>query len=399
MIRHYPKEWESVSLNDIFNRVRRKNTGNCENALTISAKHGLVNQKDYFNRYVASKNLEGYYLIKNGEFAYNKSYSAGYPMGVIKRLDDYQEGVLSTLYICFAQKDNSEMDSDYLTAFFDSGLFNSEIRSIAQEGGRAHGLLNVSVGEFFDLRLEKPSLKEQRKISEIVSKITAYIELTEDKISKYKFLKRSLWQKFTQNGLEQSKLIDSPLGKIPEGWKVMKVGEACNIQNNFRKPINRDDRKEMKGIYPYFGPTGVLDYINEHRLDGKFALIGEDGDYFLKFNRSEQTLFVNGKFNVNNHAHVIGESELCTPEWFHTYFLHKDITKFLSWQGASRYKLSKGTLESLLIPIPPKDEQLGIYKKLESISFLLGSLEKKLSKFQNIKKGVTLDLLTGKVRV
>ena len=94
----------------------------------------------YFNKTVASKDMSGYYLLLNGEYAYNKSYSVGYDFGSIKRLDRYPMGALSTLYICFALKKH---DSDFIKAYFDSLKWYREIYMISAEGARSHGLLNV----------------------------------------------------------------------------------------------------------------------------------------------------------------------------------------------------------------------------------------------------------------
>ena len=93
--------------------------------------------------------MSGYYLLKNGEFAYNKSYSVGYDFGSIKRLDRYPMGALSTLYICFALKKH---DSDFIKAYFDSLKWYREIYMISAEGARNHGLLNVPTDEFFDTK-------------------------------------------------------------------------------------------------------------------------------------------------------------------------------------------------------------------------------------------------------
>lgn len=113
----------------------------------------------------------------------------------------------------------------------------------------------------------------------------------------------------------------------------------------------------MSGIYPYYGPTGVLGRISEYRLDGTFALIGEDGDHFLDVINKPQTILVSGQFNVNNHAHVIASTDVCRAEWFCNYYRHRSLTEYLTRQGAGRYKLNKATLEKLPILLPPVEEQ------------------------------------------
>ena len=143
----------------------------------------------------------------------------------------------------------------------------------------------------------------------------------------------------------------------PPGWTTSTVGEACSIRNDLRLPISREERATMAGPYPYYGPTGQLDAINDFRLDGTFALIGEDGDHFLDVEKKPQTILVSGKFNVNNHAHVIESTSLCSAEWFYNYFRHRSLTPFLTRQGAGRYKLNKAALQEIPIVLPPPEEQ------------------------------------------
>lgn len=148
--------------------------------------------------------------------------------------------------------------------------------------------------------------------------------------------------------------------KIPDEWTISTVGEECVIRNDLRMPISIEERKKIEGTYPYYGPTGILGFINDFRVYGKFALIGEDGDHFLKYKTKSQTLLVNDKFNVNNHAHVIGDSKTCLAEWFYVYFQHKNLEKYLTRQGAGRYKLTKQSLSDISILLPPIEEQKAI---------------------------------------
>ena len=171
--------WEQRKLCDIFDRVVRKNTNNeSKLPLTISAQYGLVDQTTYFNNRVASRNVSSYYLVLNGEFAYNKSTSDGYPFGAIKRLDLYEKGVLSTLYIVFAIKDDAKFSSDYLTVFFDTNRWHRGVAARAAEGARNHGLLNISAEDFFDIDIQIPSEKvEQDKLGAILRSIDNLITL------------------------------------------------------------------------------------------------------------------------------------------------------------------------------------------------------------------------------
>ena len=185
---------------------------------------------------------------------------------------------------------------------------------------------------------------------------------------------------------------------IPEGWKESTVGKACQICNNLRLPINVENRKEMKGIYPYYGPTGLLDFINEYQLDGEYALIGEDGDHFLKYDDKAMTLLVRGKFNVNNHAHIISGTSNCQTNWFYYYFMYRPLTSYLTRQGAGRYKLNKATLEKIPILIPPVPEQRKIAEILSSWDKAIALLEQLITAKRKLKQGLMQQLLTGKKR-
>lgn len=181
-------------------------------------------------------------------------------------------------------------------------------------------------------------------------------------------------------------------------WAISTVGQACAIKNDLRLPLSEEVRAGMSGPYRYFGPTGVLDHINEYRLDGRFALIGEDGDHFLKFRDRPMTLFVTGQFNVNNHAHVVADSELCDSKWFYYCFLHKDLFRVLTRQGAGRYKLTRAALEKLPIPLPPLVEQrhlIGILDQLERAASELAQLRQLKRIF---KRGLIQQLLSGQKR-
>ena len=170
-IQGFDDKWQQIRLSDMCQRINTKNThSQCNLVLTIAAQYGLVNQESFFNKSVASNNLENYYLIKKGDFAYNKSYSTNYPWGAVKRLELYSQGVLSPLYICFRPNTNIA-DSDFLTHYFESNKWYKGIVNIAGEGARNHGLLNLSVIDYFKTLHRIPSLQEQKAIAKVLNKI------------------------------------------------------------------------------------------------------------------------------------------------------------------------------------------------------------------------------------
>lgn len=187
-------DWEQEKLQNFAVRITRKNIKKQNNRpLTISAQHGLVDQTVYFNNRVAAQDVSNYYLIKKGEFAYNRSTSKDAPVGAVRRLVDYEEGVLSTLYLVFSITDPQHVDPNYLSYFFETTGWHSWILERAAEGARNHGLLNVSSQDFLSLPVMlSSSLEEQQKIGEFFQKIDDCIILLERQADLLKQIKSSL---------------------------------------------------------------------------------------------------------------------------------------------------------------------------------------------------------------
>lgn len=193
----FTEAWEQRKLGDLVDRVTRKNQDLVsELPLTISAQYGLIDQNEFFDKRVASKDVSGYYLIENGEFAYNKSTSTDAPWGAIKRLDRYENGVLSTLYIIFGIKENNPVDSDFLVSYYSTNLWHKGIHEIAAEGARNHGLLNIAPADFFETKLMIPQdIEEQKKIGKYFEELERLITLHQQKCEELKKIKKFMLQK------------------------------------------------------------------------------------------------------------------------------------------------------------------------------------------------------------
>ena len=189
-------DWEQRKLGDLVNRITRKNQDLVsELPLTISAQYGLIDQNEFFDKRVASKDVSSYYLIENGEFAYNKSTSTDAPWGAIKRLDRYENGVLSTLYIVFGIKENNLVDSDFLVSYYSTNLWHKGIHEIAAEGARNHGLLNIAPANFFETELMIPQdIEEQKKIGKYFEELDHLITLHQRKCDELKKMKKYMLQ-------------------------------------------------------------------------------------------------------------------------------------------------------------------------------------------------------------
>ena len=255
--------------------MTRKNSKlESERPLTISAIYGLIDQKDYFNRQIASKDISGYYLLKNGEFAYNKSYSNGYPYGSIKRLNKYDKGALSTLYICFSCKN---INSDFLEKYFDSDKWYKEIYMIAVEGARNHGLLNISVDDFFSSIHKFPSLPEQEKIASFLTLIDKKIEKQKELIELLKKYKRGL---LSQIFSQKLRFKDKNGNNYPD-WEEKTLGE---VTNNISYGLNATAKK-YDGKNKYIRITDIDEPTGKYN---KIDIVSPDCDlsdeYKLKIN-------------------------------------------------------------------------------------------------------------------
>ena len=249
----FDEPWKAEKLSDFAERVTRKNTNNETSLpLTISSKDGLVDQISYFNKTVASKDMSGYYLLKNGEYAYNKSYSVGYDFGSVKRLDRYDMGALSTLYICFALKKH---DSDFIKAYFDSLKWYREIYMISAEGARNHGLLNVPTDEFFDTKHYIPmDLAEQRKIADFMIALEHRIEAQQSLVDNLKKHKRGV--------------VSKVFSEIERECSTIRLGDYVSIhRGGSPRPIDAYITDDTDGInWIKIGDTSADDlYITRTR--------------------------------------------------------------------------------------------------------------------------------------
>ena len=221
--------WRAEKLSDFAERVTRKNSNNeTDLPLTISSKDGLVDQISYFNKTVASKDMSGYYLLRNGEYAYNKSYSVGYDFGSIKRLGRYPMGALSTLYICFALKKH---DTDFIKVYFDSLKWYKEIYMISAEGARNHGLLNVPTDEFFATKHYLPeNTAEQRKVADFLIALDRRIDAQQSLVVNLKKYKR---------GVVRTLLTPYSCCIADATWTTAKIGDLGSFTKG--APLSKAD--------------------------------------------------------------------------------------------------------------------------------------------------------------
>ena len=248
--------YKKYNLYEFATRVTRKNKDNVSNLpLTISAQYGLVDQVSFFNKTVASKDMSGYYLLKNGEFAYNKSYSNDYPWGAIKRLDLYDMGCLSTLYICFKTNDNI-VNSNYLVHYFESSKWHKQVADIAGEGARNHGLLNIGVNDFFNTKHAVPTIENQIKIAGFLDLIEKRIQTQIKIIDDYMTYRNAI--------------VDYFFESLSSDWNRIKL-------SNILKEYSELHVKDNSIVHATLSKEGI--FPKTDRYDRDFLVKDEDKKY------------------------------------------------------------------------------------------------------------------------
>ncbi len=397
----FMKDCKKVRLGDIFIKLTRKNTENNTNVLTISAKYGLVNQEEFFSKSVASDNKSNYFLLYKGDFAYNKSYSNGYPFGAIKVLQRYEKGIVSPLYICFSPAPENYCPEFYLH-YFESGLMNKAIRAIAQEGARNHGLLNIGIDDFFNISIPLPSLEIQQKIAKILSTQDKFIELKQKLVDRKKQQKKWLMQNLLTGKIR--------LKGFEGEWEKVKLGEIGSTYAGLSGKTKEDFGHGKAKYIPYiniFNNTFVdVSALEDIEVDEKQNCV-KKGDVF--FTTSSETpeevgmssVLLQDVENTYLNSFCFGyRPEKIFDSIFLAFMLRSDLIrkqfKILA-QGISRFNISKTkAMEDISIYIPVLEEQTAIAKILSAQDKEIELLEKELEQEKLKKKALMQLLLTVK---
>ena len=393
--------WEQRKLGDICERVTRKNkNGESDLPLTIASQHGLIDQRDFFNKIVAAKDMSNYLLLKKGEFAYNKSYSNGYDYGSIKRLNDYEQGCLSTLYICFGIK-TDDVESDYLECFFDTLKWYEDVAQICAEGARNHGLLNVDTKGFFDeVTINLPSSKEeQRKISQYLNTLDNLITLHQRKLQSLQDAKKSMLQKMFPKAGEQ--FPELRFSGFTDPWEQRKVTELGEIYIGL-----------VTTMTSHYTDHGALLIRNSDIKDSHFEF-GED-PIFLDNEFADQNASRKHKIGdvITVHTGDIGTSavitekeagsigfativtrpnqNLITSKYLCAYLnteAHKNFAMNISTgDGRNNYNLKD--YYECIVPVPSIAEQEKIGSIIMRINNLITLHQRKHEQLNNIKKAL-----------
>jgi type I restriction enzyme S subunit len=399
-------DWEKKTLEEIADRVNTRNNSNeVKNVFTNSAVQGIVNQRDFFDKDIANQNnLLNYYVVEKDDFIYNPRISNQAPVGPISR-NHIGQGVMSPLYSVFKFKVGN---LDFIETYFSTTLWYEYLESIANYGAR-FDRMNITVKDFYEMPLPFPTLPEQTRIASFFSAIDQKLIQLKQKKSLLEQYKKGVMQRLFLSELGLSGLEDDRINNAEENptinksykskfrqlrfkdengkefpkWEKKKLGEVAKFLDEKRVPISEIERQTKKGNYPYYGASGIIDYVDDYLFDGEYILLGEDGANIL--NRTTELAFiVTGRFWVNNHAHVmqaIGNNR----------FLAESLER-INYEpyntGTVQPKLNAAICKSIPIEIPCIEEQNKIANFLSTIDEKINQCQTQIEKTELWKKGL-----------
>jgi type I restriction enzyme S subunit len=389
--------WEQRKLGDIAHRITRKNEGESNLPLTISAQYGLVDQRTFFNNQVASKDMSGYYLLRKGEFAYNKSTSGDSPWGAVKRLEKYEKGCVSTLYICFGLDD---ADPDFLVTYYETDRWYKAVQMIAAEGARNHGLLNIAPDDFFDTVLALPSSREeQERIGSLFARLDNLITLHQRKHDQLATLKKSLLDKmFPKPGTDAPELR---FAGFTEPWEQRKLGDMGTAYGGLSGKSKEDFGHGEAWFVPYTNvfdnPIGDPSRLARVEIDpGQNVVRRGDALFTVSSETPEEVgmscvwpsdlgnLYLNsfcfgyrqdGSFDSNYLAYMLRSGSF------------RGQVEMLA-QGISRFNISKGKVMEVEVPVPDKAEQAMIGRLFVDLDNLITLHQRKHDQLATLKKSL-----------
>ena len=370
-------------MTEFVERVTRRNKGNeCKLPLTISAQYGLVDQITFFNKIIASADMSNYYLLTNGDFAYNKSYSSEYPWGAIKRLDRYEYGALSSLYICF--RPLNHVSSDFLTHYFETKKWHQGISEIAVEGARNHGLLNIGIQDFFATKHYLPqSILEQEKIACFLNLIEERIRLQNKIIEKlqslikgiivshYSTTAHTIKVKIRELGEAYSTMVMSKEQLTNDGNLCVFYGELFTLYGCVIDKVKSRTSLEIVSstlshgrdlLFPASTTVDAVSLIAPSALMQKGIILG--GDMFgIKVSEAYNPIYLSYYFN---------------------YIANKRLAKYA--KGTTIIHLHYNEIANVAIELPNIEEQDKIVSTILEYSAKLSIEETKLEKLFDLKQ-------------
>ena len=370
--------WKQRELGEIAERVTRRNSSlESQTPLTISAEYGLIDQNKFFGKRIAAKDLSNYYLIQKGEFAYNKSTSNDAPWGAIKRLDCYNNGALSTLYIVFKIKDNKSCYSDFLVTYYGTSLWHKEVKEIASEGARNHGLLNVSPSDFFRTKLVIPQdFEEQRKIGAFFTQLDNTITLQQRKLNSLQKLKKGLLQKMFPKKGENIPEIRFP--EFSDAWKQRKLSDISEKITEKNTELKEQETLTNSAELGIISQSDFFDHriSNESNINNYYVVSPNDFVYNPRISVTAPVGPINRnklkRTGIMSPLYTVFKTHDIDCSFLEFFFKSSSWHKFMHFNGDSgarsdRFSIKDNVFFTMPIFVPSLSEQVKIGELLSKL--------------------------------
>ena len=342
-------EWKEVDICQLCDSVSETYKGNASEVVLINTSD-VLDGKCLNHEYVPNKKLKGQFkkTFRKGDILYSEIRPANKRFCFVDfEPKDY---IASTkLMVLRAHED---VDPQYLYQILRSNDTLTQLQMLAES--RSGTFPQITYSELSNIMVSLPSQKAQKNIVSILSSLDRKIELNNKINADLEEMAQAIFKNWFVDfePFKDGKFVDSELEMIPEGWKVGGLFDIAEIFDKKRKPLSGNVREKMDKIYPYYGATSCMDYVDDYIFDGIYTLIGEDGSV-VKENGLPYMQYVWGKMWVNNHAHILQGKNGYSTEMIHALLSITNI-KFLV-TGAVQAKLSQGNMQKILVAIPPKN--------------------------------------------
>ena len=363
----FTENWEEKSLGDILSR-RKKTQKISKDAplLAFAAGQGVIDRSERKtnNRDFLTKDSENktYLLTEYNDIVYNPS---NLKYGAIDR-NSHGKGVISPIYVTFVSN-ISPLFMEYIVK-----SHNFQQKALKYEEGTVIKRQSVHPNNLVKIKIKIPKTENERiKIANFLSLIDKKMELLEKKHNEYQKFKKYLMQQIFAQKLR--------FGNFTEEWELKKLGEIVEFLDNKRIPLNEDTRNNQKNIYPYYGASGIIDYVEDYIFDEELILIGEDGTIDVNL--------ASGKYWVSNHAHVLKPNKDINQ--YYLYEFLKTVNFEIYNTGTIQPKLNKETCKTIPIKVPKSlDEQNLIANCLFETNNKISIYKNQIQLTKKFKKGL-----------
>ena len=250
--------------------------------------------------------------------------------------------IVSPAYFVFEVINTDQLLPEYLMMWFRRPEFDRNAWFYTDADVRG----GMGKESLLDMQLPIPSITRQREIVAEYETLTRRIRINEQMIQNLESTAQTLYRKMFVDGIDKENL--------PEGWRMGTLGEVANCLDYKRRPLSEEQRKTLKGDYPYYGAMSVVDHINQYIFDGTYLLFSEDGVNVIDEFGHPALQYLWGKFWVNNHAHVLQGNDIISTEYLYMALKNVNVRHLVT--GAAQPKINQENMNSIQLLIPSKNE-------------------------------------------